>query len=153
LLSTNIFSYDCPVEATTCPKYPWQNIPKILDFKGVLGLTLNNYAVNNGIDLSTCDLENLQTEWFVDIKLNSNTIIQYPFFIGNGFNISYFSSPSTTNWDDALNIALPILREYGFDFYYTDDLQIVIFNELCVTQNTNTNIEINVGINFNLLCS
>ena len=108
----------------------------------------------NGLDLNGCDLNNLQTEWFLDLRINSTIVIQYQFFVGNGYNNSFTSSPNKTDWDNALLYALPFMREFGYDFYFiNDDLQIVIFNELCVNENTNTNVELNVGINFNLLCS
>jgi hypothetical protein len=151
--TTNIFSYDCPVESAICPKYPWLNSPQILDFKGVLGSVLTNYTQTNNYNLLGCDLNNLQTEWYVDLKLSGNTIVQYPFFVGVGFNDPYFSAPSTNDWDNALLYALPYLREYGYDFYFTDDLQIVVFNEICVNVSSNINVELNVGINFTLLCS
>jgi hypothetical protein len=153
-LTTSVFSYDCPVEETTIQKYPWGDSKTISNFKGVLGSTLTNYSITNGIDLNSCDLNNLQTEWYVDLRINSSLVIQYPFFVGVGYNNSLTSSPSQTDWDNALQIALPSMREFGYDFYFiNDDLQIVIFNELCVNENTNTNVELNVGINFNLLCS
>ena len=153
-LTTSVFTYDCPIEATTIPKYPWSDSKTISDFKGVLGVSLNNYVLANGLDLNGCDLNNLQTEWFLDLRINSTIVIQYQFFVGNGYNNSFTSSPNKTDWDNALLYALPFMREFGYDFYFiNDDLQIVIFNELCVNENTNTNVELNVGINFNLLCS
>jgi hypothetical protein len=152
-VNTSIFNYDCPIESTTVSKYPWQTNPQIPNFHSVLGTSLENYLTTNNIDVNNCDLSNLRSDWFVDIKLNSTTIIQYPFFTGTGFRNPFLAAPTTIVWDDSLNIALPILRDYGYDFYFTNDLQIVIFNELCVNENTNTNVEINVGINFTLLCS
>jgi hypothetical protein len=147
-----MFSYDCPVESTIVPKYPWQNNTSIFDFHGVLGDTLNQYLSSNNLTLVSCDLNTLQTEWYVDLKLNSNTIVQYPFFIGTGYYNPYIAAPSTSDWDLALDYALPFIRSLGYDFYYNSNLQIVIFNEICVNQNTNTNFELNVGINFNLIC-
>jgi len=113
---------------------------------------ITNKILDSNKKLNNCDLNNLETEWYIDLKLSGNTIIQYPFYVGYGYNF-YTAYPNTFDWDTTLPIALQSLREYGYDFYFTDDLQIVIFNELCINENNNINVELNVGINFNMLCS
>lgn len=151
--TTNLFRYDCNIQVVECGIYPWYNSTTIVDFNGVLGVVLNNYLVDNGYILNDCQLNTLNTEWFVEIKINDDTIIQLPFFNGVGYLDPVLSSPSTNQWDDALFEALNDLKNYGYDYYLTTDNTIVIYNMICSISDAGLNFKLNVGINFNIVCS
>ena len=124
-----------------------------INFNGVLGYTINDYLIDNGYQLNDCQLNSLNTEWFVDIKINNNTLVQYPFFNGVGYIDSSLSSPSTTDWDNALIAALNDLKNYGYDYYFTNNDTVVIYNLICSVSDVGLNFNLNVGINFNITCN
>lgn len=152
-LTTNIFRYDCDIQVVECGKYPWYNSGTIINFNGVLGYVLNNYLVDNGYQLNDCQLNTLNTEWFVDIKINNNDIVSYSFFNGVGYIDSSLSSPSISDWDNALIDALNDLKNYGYDYYFTNNDTVVIYNLICSVSDVGLNFNLNVGINFNITCS
>jgi hypothetical protein len=39
-LTTNIYTYDCPIQNVECPVFPWDNVPSVNNFGGMLGYTL-----------------------------------------------------------------------------------------------------------------
>lgn len=152
-LTSNIFRYDCDIQVVECGKYPWYNSGTIINFNGVLGYVLNNYLTENGYELNDCQLNTLNTEWFVDIKINNNDVIRYPFFNGVGYIDLSLSSPSISDWDNALISALNDLKNYGYDYYFTNNDTVVIYNLICSTSDVGLNFNLNVGINFNITCS
>jgi hypothetical protein len=152
-LTSNLFRYDCDIQVVECGKYPWFNNPNLTNFNGVLGSVLNNYLNNNGYQLNDCQLNTLNTEWFVDIKINNTDIIRTSFFNGVGYLDLSLSSPSTTDWDNALVVALNDLKNYGYDYYFTNNDTVVIYNLICSSSSVGLNFNLNVGINFNITCS
>jgi hypothetical protein len=151
-VTTNIFRYDCDIQVVECGKYPWTNSNTIVNFNGVLGYTINNYLTNNGYQLNDCQLNSLNTEWFIEIKINNNVLIQYSFFNGVGYIDKLLSSPSTNDWDNALIVALNDLKNYGYDYYFTNNDTVVIYNLICSVSDVGLNFTLNVGINFNITC-
>jgi len=133
--------------------YPWYGSSTINSFNAVLGQTLNNYLTANGYTLNDCLLNTLTTNWFVEIKINDSTVIQYPFFDGIGYTNISLSSPQPNDWDSALLIALNDLTIYGYDYYLTTTDTVVIYNSICSTSAFGDNFKLNVGINFNILCN
>lgn len=152
-ITTNLYPNDCFTESTECPKYPWVDNPLITDFNGVLANVINSYTSNSGYSLIDCDLNNLQTQWYVDIRINDVQVISNLFFNGSGYYVPFFSSPSQNDWDVALLNAMESLKVYGYDYYFTDNDTVVIYTLGCVVPETPINIKINVGINFQIYCS
>jgi hypothetical protein len=152
-LTSNIYRYDCNIQTVECGKYPWYESSTINSFSAVLGQTLNNYLTLNGYTLNDCLLNTLTTEWFVELKIDDTTVVQYPFFNGVGYSDLNLSSPQTSEWDSALLIALNDLKIYGYDYYLTSTNTVVIYNAICSTSDEGVNFKLNVGINFNILCS
>ena len=150
-LTTNIFTYDCPLQVVTCDVYPWGNVPQINSFGSVLNYTLNQYLISIGKTTSDFNMNSLMTEWFVDIRVNNVSTVQYPFY--NGFGLGTpLSSPSNTVWTTALQNALDDLKNYGYDYYLTEDDTVVIYNSICSLNESDVNISINVGINYEISC-
>jgi len=152
-LTSTIFRYDCPIEQVECGIYPWESNPQITGFGGVLGQVMNNYLNLNGYTLGNCDLNSLTTNWYVDLRLNGEPVVQYNFFNGVGYLDPVLSSPSNTDWLNALYTSLNDLKNYGYDYYLTTEDTIVIYNAICSESEVGTNFKLNVGINFNILCS
>jgi hypothetical protein len=156
-LIANIFTQDCPIQEVKCNKYPWT--PQIQTFGGVLGKVLTDYLTSNGYELNDCLLNTLTTDWFVQIVIDGNLIINQPFFNGLGYQNPTLSSPTNSQWDGALDIALSDLQEYGYNYYYYEvendfiSDKVGIYNSICSISEEGVEIKINVGININILCS
>ncbi len=110
-------------------------------------------TLENGYVLNDCQLNTLNTEWFVELKIDDITIIQNSFFNGVGYLDPTLSSPSTNDWDLALLEALNDLKNYGYDYYLSTDDTVVIYNMICSLSDVGLNFKLNVGINFNIVCS
>jgi hypothetical protein len=169
-LSTSIFTYDCPTQIVTCSVYPWGKSPTVTSFDGVLGDVLNKYLKNHGYpngisDCGETGTSSLNSQWFVEILLNDVVLIRNFFFNGVGYatNLSPCvegtSSPCSSLWYSSLKIALDDLKDYGYDYYFSDtnkdnmDDEVNIYNLICDVPRTGMNFKLNVGINFNILCN
>lgn len=156
-LTTNIFRNDCPIEELVCNKYPWTT--KIQSFSNVLGRVLTDYLTANGYVLNDCVLNTLTTEWYVELYIDDVLVVETPFFNGVGYQQPTLSSPSTTQWDDALTQSLNDLKTFGYDYYYFEvptDLvtsKVGVYNPICNINETGVNFKMNVGININILCN
>ena len=106
----------------------------------------------NGLTVDSCDLNSLQTTWYVDIKIDGTTIISYPFFNGVGYSNPTLSVPNQSDWLNALTSSLVDLQTYGLDYFIENDV-LTVYNNNCVPIDINQNFELNVGINFNILCN
>ena len=101
-----------------------------------------------------CLLNTLESDWYIDIRIDGSPIIIYPFFNGIGFSNPTLSTPTANNWLDSLYDALTNLLDYGLSYTIsTDDQTITIYNNNCLPLNTTQNFELNVGINFTILCN
>ena len=152
-LKSTVFSYDCPVDAIETSIYPSQISPQLPDFFSVLGRVLNTYLSNNNYNMNNCDLSSLTTEWYVDVRINSAQTISYLFFNGNGYTNLLTSAPTLSGWKNALTFALQDLNNFGFDYYFTKDDKLVVYSLLCPQEEQQFSFELNVGINFSILCS
>jgi hypothetical protein len=147
-LTTQLYVYDCPIQQVTCPLYPWNSDPQATSFGVVLNSTLDNFYSVNGLNAAVCQPSSVVTSWFVDIRLNSTPLVQYPFFNG----IGNLSAPSDTQWVTALEEALDSLLTlgYGYNISTTDDL-VQVYSNNC--QPNSDDLQINVGISFELYCN
>ena len=152
-LTTNIYTYDCPIQTVECSKYPWTTSSTIQSFGGVLGQLLTNYTDSLGYDLNDCQLNTLVTTWYVDIRLNDTSVVRLPFFSGVGYSNTGLATPTSSQWDVALSTALDTLETYGYDYYLTTNNTVVVYNSICSENQTGINFKLNVGIDFNILCS
>jgi hypothetical protein len=149
-LTENIFRFDCPIQQTKCSKYPWTN--QIQSFGGVLSNVLNNYLGESGYELNDCITNTLTTQWYVELYIDNNLLVDNLFYNGIGYNLNNLSFPTTTQWDNALVVALNDLKNFGYDYYFNGD-ELVVYNPKCSTSNEGVNFKLNVGINFNILCN
>ena len=151
-LNDSLYTYDCPVQNTECPKYPWLSNPLLGSFGSVLGKLLNDYLTSIGYDPNNCSLNTLTTEWYVDIRIDDIQVVTYPFFNGIGYNLIPLSYPTTSNWDTALIAAMDLIKPLGYDYYFTSDDTIVVYNQVCSVSEADINFKLNIGINFSIYC-
>jgi hypothetical protein len=152
-LTSNLFRYDCDIQLVECAKYPWGTNPTLTSFNSVLGLLMQNYLTQSGYVIGDCDLNTVTSEWFVELIVDGNVLVKYPFFTGVGYVNPTLSAPSVSQWDSALLIALNDLKNYGYDYYLTTEGTVVIYNSICSVSDDGLNFKLNVGINFNIMCS
>jgi hypothetical protein len=144
---TNVFAKDCPVESTECGLYPG------VSFNNVLSTTLNNYLVLNGYELNDCNTNSLSSVWYVDLRVDDVVLVSESFFTGYGYNIVNLSTPTSSQWKDALINGLDSLNDYGYCYLLTDDDTVIIYNEVCSVSDLEINFKINIGVEFNIDCN
>jgi hypothetical protein len=150
-----LFAYDCPIQAVECPLYPWGSDPTITSFGVVLGNVITNYLTTNGYDpTNDCILNSIQSQWYVDIRVNGDPIITKLFFNGFGYTLNGTSYPTTTDWTNAINDLTDELQVYGLSYIINNDSEtITVYNGNCVPLGDDNNFEFNVGINFDIFCN
>lgn len=147
--TASIFPYDCASFTTTCPIYPW-NV-RITDFNGVLGEVLSNYLSLNNLSLTDCELNTLVSNWVIEILIDNEIQYYQEFYIGYGYS-TINSYPSPPQWLSILIGGLDSLENLGYSYYLTND-EVVIYNSNCSFNGPSSNIKINVGISFEIICS
>ena len=142
-----ILTYDCPEASTVCDIYPWTSNPSIgSNFGSVLNSVVNGYTIG-----SNCDFNSINSDWYVNISLGGNVIINEKFFDGYGIGIPQ-SYPSQSEWLTALQTQLDTLINYGLDYIISNN-QVTVYTITCDGLNLNSEFKINVGINFTISCS
>jgi len=150
-LESNLYPIDCPTQAIKCIIYPWTS--KITSFGTILSINLDSYLASTGYSLPNCDVNSISSEWFVEIKINGATLVQNSFFNGYGFNVSGSSYPTNQDWLTAVTNALDDLEDFGYEYDFTDENTVLVYNGICSTEKTGINFQLNVGINFNIVCN
>ena len=146
----NLYTADCPVQTATCSIYPFTN--NVTSFDAILGNVVNTYLTNNNLDFNQCLDTSITSTWYVDIRVNGQQLVQYPFYDGQGYSFAGLSYPSNNEWLDGLDLALTSLSNYGYGYYFEND-SVVIYNNICSIQSAGLVLTIGVGINFNIICS
>jgi hypothetical protein len=149
-LTTQLFAYDCPVQFVECPLYPWDSNPSNVSFGTILSNALNNYLEINNLTTNDCLLNTIVCEWYVDIRYNGVPLIIEPFTITSG----YQNYPTNQQWIDGLNSSLTNLQNDGYT-YFIDEVNntVTVYNVNCIPISVDDTFEINVGINFTILCN
>jgi len=152
MVTTDIYDVGCAVTSVTCQRYPFNNNPQVPDFDGILGTVLNTYLNSIGYSLNQCQLNTLTSEWFVVVQIDNVQVVSYPAYYGVGYT-GPLSSPSTSEWDFALNLALSNLDSLGYGYYFGTTDDVIIYDMSCSKDKVGVNIKIDVGINFNIFCN
>jgi hypothetical protein len=149
-LTAQIFAYDCPTQFVECPLYPWNSDPNIVSFGTVLANAVQNYLTNSGLTTNDCVLNSIVAQWYVDVRYNGVPLIIESFATTNG----YSNYPTNQQWIDGLNSAFIALQNDGYTYYIDEDNEtITVYNVNCIPINVEDMFEINVGINFVILCN
>jgi len=150
LMDSTLFKYDCPTSSLECKIYPWDSTPSIQNFGGVLNIVLTNYLTENGYNILNCDQTSINTEWYIDIRLDNVQILEYKFFDGVGLN-QPFSTPTSSQWLSALESQLDELLNYGLNYVILDN-NLYVSNLTCSNFVLGKTLDLNVGINFDISC-
>jgi hypothetical protein len=102
----------------------------------------------SGLTLNQCYQNSVQTEWYIDLRINNQILIQNTFYSGYG----YTDVPTELQWRNSLIYYLPILYDYGYT-YYLNGNNLTITNLGCNSENLQDTVFLNVGININIKCS
>ena len=102
----------------------------------------------SGLTLNQCYQNSVLTDWYVDLKINNEQIIQELFYTGYGMS----DVPTSSQWKNALLNYLPQLYNYGYTFNLPSNT-LTITNLSCLTQNIVDTVSLNVGINININCT
>jgi hypothetical protein len=146
---SSIFDYTCNSEYVEFYIYPWLNGDiNVSNFNGILANRINNMLSSSGLTLNQCYQDSVQTEWYVDLRINNQIIIQDSFYNGYGYN----DVPTDSQWRNALIDYLPTLYDYGYT-YFLNGNKLTITNLGCVSQNLEETVTLNVGINININCA
>ena len=145
---SSIFDYTCNTEYVDFNIYPWLNGDiNVSNFDSILSNRINNMLSSSGLTLNECNQNSVQTEWYVDLRIDNQILIQESFYFGYGYN----DVPTNTEWRTALIDYLPILYDYGYT-YFLNGNTLTITNLGCITQNLEETVYLNVGINININC-
>lgn len=146
----SIFDYTCATEYIDFYIYPWLNgdTQVARGFDSILANRLNSFLSSNGLTLTQCSQNSLQTTWYIDFKIGTTQVILEPFYYGWGFQ----DVPSNALWRNTLINYLPNLYNYGFG--YTLNGNFLTVNSLTLTpMNLGELVSLKVGINLNINCS
>lgn len=148
-LNSQLFDYDCNDETANCSIYPWENTETTAtSFSDILYQSLNNFLTSKGLNITNCILNTLKTNWYVDLRIDGNILIQDNFY--NGFGIG--GVPTNTQWKNALETYLPELFNEGYNYYFVNNT-LYVSNLGCVVQDNEKTLELNVGINIQINCT
>ena len=146
---SDIFNYTCNSEYVDFNIYPWFNGDiNATNFNSILSNRINNMLSENGLTLNQCYQNSVQTEWYIDLRINNQILIQNTFYNGYG----YTDVPTELQWRNSLIYYLPILYDYGYT-YYLNGNNLTITNLGCNSENLQDTVFLNVGININIKCS
>lgn len=134
-----LFDYSCFDDMVSCDLYPQD------PFSVVLSTIMNNYQTTNSL---SCDLNTLQTKWYLDLKLDNQTILKELVYDGTGS----LDVPSNQIWKTAIENYLPQLLNQGI-YYSINGETLYIYNSGCDNYLSNKNLKINVGLEFSVSCS
>jgi len=146
---SDIFNYTCNSEYVDFNIYPWFNGDiNATNFNSILSNRINNMLSESGLTLNQCYQNSVQTEWYIDLRINNQILIQNTFYSGYG----YTDVPTELQWRNSLIYYLPILYDYGYT-YYLNGNNLTITNLGCNSENLQDTVFLNVGININIKCS
>jgi hypothetical protein len=146
---SDIFNYTCNSEYVDFNIYPWFNGDiNATNFNSILSNRINNMLSESGLTLNQCYQNSVQTEWYIDLRINNQILIQNTFYSGYGYN----DVPTELQWRNSLIYYLPTLYDYGYT-YYLNGNNLTITNLGCNSENLQDTVFLNVGININIKCS
>lgn len=149
-LTTQLFDFDCPVQVLECPIYPWDADPNYLSFGTIFANTLVDYLQTSGLTPNDCILNTVTSLWYVELKYDGVPLVSNQF----ATTVGYQNFPSGNDWYNALINSLDDLQTFGFDYDIDTKNDIVaIYNINCIPVDNEDVFEINVGINFSILCN
>jgi hypothetical protein len=146
---SNIFDFTCASEYVDFYILPWLNGDvSVSNFDGILANKVSSYLATQGLTLNDCVQNSTQTQWFVDLRIGGDIIIQEMFYSGYG----YTDVPTNTMWRNALIQYLPNLYDYGYTYFLNGNL-LTITSLTCEPRNLKDLVSLNTGINISINCN
>jgi len=146
---SNIFDFTCASEYVDFYILPWLNGDvSVSNFDGILANRVSSYLATQGLSLNDCVQNSTQTQWFVDLRIGGDIIIQELFYSGYG----YTDVPTNTMWRNALIQYLPNLYDYGYTYFLNGNL-LTITSLTCEPRNLEDLVSLNTGINISINCN
>jgi hypothetical protein len=145
---SNIFDYTCATEYVDFNIYPWLNGDvTVSNFSSILSNRVNNMLAASGLTLNDCIQNSVETNWYVDLRIGGDIIIQELYYTGYGLN----DVPSNRDWRNALIQYLPQLYDFGFTYFLNGNV-LTITNLTCTERNIEELVSLNSGINISINC-
>lgn len=145
-----LLPYDCIDQTLDCYIYPWlepSSSTTAESFQSILYNQVTALASTSGYTTSECNLNSIVSNWYVDLRLDSDILVQEQFYTGYGIN----GAPTNTQWETALNEKLQYLYQDGLDYSINGDI-ITISNSGCMDSFTDKTLYLNIGINISINC-
>ena len=137
-----LFKYDCVDQTVDCNLYP------SIDWEIILNSQITNMITSSGYTTADCDLNSIVSSWYIDLRLDSDIIVQELFYTGYGSG----DAPTNAQWVNAVNNHFQYLYQNGLA--YTINGNTISFTNIgCMANFTNKTIYLNVGINLSINCS
>jgi len=144
------YTYDCIDQTLVC------DLP-LFDPIGILSETVLGVTNN----LTNCNFNNLESNWYILVRLldpitsQQEVLIKEYFYTGYGPNaIDNVNGTPLTYFDviNAIDDKLQYLYQYGLNYYFTSG-SLTISNSSCYADFTNKLLDLNVGLDINIVCS
>ena len=146
---SNIFDYTCSTEYSDFFIYPWLNGDvTVSNFSSILVNRVNNMLASSGLTLNQCVQNSVQSNWYVDLKIGNDVVINEQFYTGYGL----VDVPTNSQWRTALINYLPNLYNYGFTYFLNGNM-LTITSLTCQPRNLEETLYLNVGINIDINCN
>jgi hypothetical protein len=146
---SNIFDYNCTTEYTDFNIYPWLNGDvNVSNFSSILSNRVNSMLASSGLTLNDCVQNSVQSNWYVDLRIGGDIIIQELFYTGYGLT----DVPSNRVWRNALIQYLPLLYDFGYTYYLNGNF-LTITSLTCTDRNIGEILSLNSGINIDINCN
>ena len=136
-----LFKYDCVDQTVECNLYP------SLTFQQILNSQVTSVVSSSGYTTADCDLNSIVSSWYVDLRLDSDILVQEQFYTGYGAN----DAPTNAQWQSAIINHFLYLYQNGLA-YSINGNTITFTNIGCMANFTNKTIYLNVGINLSINC-
>jgi len=145
----NIFQYNCATEYADFYIYPWLNgDANVSNFSAILNNRVTALLVQNNLSPTQCIADSIQSDWYVNLTIGTDTIINTLFYVGYGST----DVPTNRQWRNALIESLPKLYDYGFT-YFLNGNNLRITSLTCEPKNLNELVSLNAGIMIDINCN
>ena len=145
----NIFQYNCATEYVDFYIYPWLNgDTNVSTFSAILNNRVTALLVQNNLSPTQCIADSIESQWYIDLKIGTDTVIHELFYVGYGST----DVPTNRQWRNALIQFLPNLYDYGFT-YFLNGNNLRITSLICESKNLDEIVSLNCGIMIDINCN
>jgi hypothetical protein len=141
-----ILGYDCIDQTVSCGVYPWIE-DSSTSTAGNFQQMLTDVVAQVSSAYTLCDTNTIVSDWYVDLRLDSDILVQEKFYTGYGGN----DVPTNSDWINGLDSKLEYLYQDGLN-YFINGNTIIIANSSCYDDFTNKRLYLNVGIDITISC-